>query len=159
MSDETDAGMGSDWQCVGVVSMGGAVGLGGQLCFYEFRSQAANCRATFIFVGAGIGLGGDLGGAVAPDPSSVIHNQQPDLWAALKCERPFSANDLNWSYAAMSGINVEATYGYSLCGISAGLVDPLFTDQNVSGWNVGVGATASIMVGVWKRLGTSSAYY
>ncbi|MGD0186230.1 MAG: hypothetical protein ABSC25_13400 [Roseiarcus sp.] len=159
MSADTDSGVGSDWRACGVASIGGAVVVGAQVIFFEFRSRAANCRATFLLIGGGLGIGGDLGGATAPDPSSIVHNQNPDLWTNLKCDKPFSANDLDLAYAAMSGITVSGAYGYSLQGVSAGLVTSLFTDQDVSGWCVGVGASATMMVGVWKQLGTSSAHY
>ena len=157
MSDDAAA---ADWQACGVATIGGAVGAGVQVYFFEFRSMAADCRATFLFIGGGLGLGGDLGGGTAPDPSSVIHNQIPDLWTSLEIGNgPFSANDLNLSYAALSQATAAGAYGYSAVSITAGWARPLFSSQNVSGWTVGVGLNVSMMIGVWKKLGSGSSYY
>jgi hypothetical protein len=157
MSDNVRA---TDWQACGVVSLGGAVIAGVQVYFFEFRSQQANCRATFLFIGAGLGLGGDLGGAVAPDPSSIVHNQNPDLWTSLEIGNgPFSASDLDMSYAGITQATVAGAYGYSAVAITAGFGSPLFEAQNVSGWTVGVGVTVSAMAWIWKQLGPGSSYY
>ena len=99
-----------------------------------------------------------MNSAVAPSPSDFYHNTNPDLWTSLKCTRRFSADDLDWAYGALSSITVSGAYGYNVSGIAAGLVDTLFEDQNVSGWNVGVGASAVIAMGIWKML-SSSKYW
>ena len=157
-----DSGSGADWQACGVATVGGAYFAGAMLTIFEFRSQQANCRSTFLFIGAGVGYGGDLGGATGISPGNVIHNQQPDLWTDLSGSignGPFSADDLNWSYAALCQATVAGALGYSLCTIRAGWARPLFDTTSVNGWVVGVGVVGSMMPGIWKRLGDSSAYY
>lgn len=80
------------------------------------------------------------------------------MWTRIKCKRPFSAHDLNWSYGALSTLGAAGAYGYYLLGIAAGLTDTLFEDQDVSGWGTGVGAIGAIMVGTWKMVGSSDSY-
>jgi hypothetical protein len=155
MSTEVAA---ADWQCVGVAQVGGAVVLAAGLFCFEFRSEAANFRGQYLFVGGGIGAGGSLGGGTAPSPGDFISDTPPDLWTSLQCEREFSADDLHLAYAALSNLGAAGAYGYTLMGISAGLTDPLFTDQNVSGWGTGVGISGSILVGVWTRIGGTDFY-
>jgi hypothetical protein len=149
---------GNDWQAVGVAQVGGARIVGGGIYCFEFRSLSADFRGKYLFLGAGVGAGGSLGGGSAPGPGDFITNSKPDLWSKIKCKRPFSGDDLDLAYAALSTLAVEGAYGYALTGISAGLIDPLFDSQDVSGWGTGVGVIGAILVGVWKRIG-SSAYY
>ena len=148
----------NDWQCCGVAQVGAAAGPAAGIYCFEYRSKNADFRGVYLFLGGGGGLGGSLGGAVAPSPGDVINNRLPDLWSSLRCTRPFSSDDLHLSYAAMSSAGVSACYGYSLVGISAGLITELFKSQEVSGWGIGVGASASILIGSWIRIG-SGGYY
>jgi hypothetical protein len=149
----------NDWQVVGVAQVGGVVVVGAAIYLFEFRSLVANCRVTFLFIGAALGGGGDLGGGAGPSPDSVIHNTNPDLWTSISCTRPFSASDLDVSYGALSTLGAAGAYGYFLTGISAGLVDNLFDSQDVSGWGTGVGAVGAIMAGLWKMIGNDAGYY
>lgn len=148
----------NDWQCCGVAQVGAAAGAAGGIYCFEYRSLSADFRGVYLFIGAGGGAGGSLGGAVAPSPGDVINNRLPDLWTSLKCKRPFSSDDLNLSYAALSTAGVGAAYGYSLCGISAGLIKVLFSSQDVSGFGIGVGANAAILIGSWIRIGSGKYY-
>jgi hypothetical protein len=147
-----------DWQCCGVAQVGAAAGPAAGIYCFEYRSLSADFRGVYLFVGAGGGAGGSMGGAVAPSPGDVINNRLPDLWTPIKCKRPFSSDELDMSYAALSTAGVGAAYGYSLCGISAGLIKVLFTSQNVSGFGISVGASAAVLMGSWIRIG-SSGYY
>ncbi len=60
----------------------------------------------------------------------------------------YPGDDLDLAYAALSALGAGAAYGYTLMGVSAGLVDPLFESVEVSGWGTGVGVSGSILVGV-----------
>ena len=148
----------TDWQACGVATVGGVRIVGAGIWLFEFRSRIADFRGSYILSAGSLGLGGSLGGGAGPSPVDVISNSKPDLWTSLKCARAFSADDLNWAYGALSCLSVSAAYGYSLMGISAGLLDSLFDSQDVSGWGTGVGATANISVGAWKRLDGKSYY-
>lgn len=149
----------ADWSCVGVAQVGGGFGVAAGIYCFEFRSLSANFRGTYLFVGGGLGVGGSLGGGVAPSPGDFVnHDQVPDLWTPLVCRRPFSGDDLDKAYAALTTLGVGAAYGYAVTSISAGWVDPLFTDQNVSGWGTGVGVAGAMMPGVWIRIGMSDYY-
>lgn len=147
-----------DWEVQGVAQVGGVDVVGAGLFMFEFRSKHANFRGPYVFGGGALGLGGSLGGGSGPSPADVATNTQPNAWTAIKCTRDFSAEDLNWAYAALSVLGAGAAYGYSLLGISAGLTDELFRDIDVSGWGTGVGAVGAIMVGVWKQMGGGNYY-
>jgi hypothetical protein len=149
---------GDDWQACGIAQIGAVAGIGAATYFFQFRSQKADFSGAYLFVGGALGLGGDMGGGAGPSPADVATNTRPDLWTSLKCVRAFSADDLNWAYGALSTLAAGVAYGYALTGISGGLVDPLFTDQEVSGWGTGVGVIGAILAGVWKRLGDGTSY-
>ena len=153
MSARTKA---SDWEAVGVAQAGGVYGVGAGLYYFGFQSQMANCQAQFVFAGGALGVGGSLGGGAGPSPWDVITNTPQSMWTRIKCKRPFSASDLNWSYGALSTLGISGAYGYYLLGIAAGLTDSLFEDQDVSGWGTGLGAIGAIMVGTWKMVGSTS---
>ena len=42
--------------------------------------------------------------------------------------------------------------------ITAGIFDRLFQNQYIRGWGIGVGMSASIMKGIWRRLSVKSYY-
>jgi hypothetical protein len=149
----------SDWEVTSIAQVGGVVGVGGGIYCFDFKSRDANHHGTFIFTGGALGLGGSMGGAVAPSPSDFMSNNGSiNLYSRIRCSRPFSSDDLNHSYGALSVLGVNATYGYGLMGISSGLISENFRDADVSGWGVGVGLVGAIMIGVWQRLGTGGSY-
>jgi len=153
-----DSAKATDWEVCGVAQAGGAVGVAVGTSVWQFRSALANRQANYNFTGAGLGLGGDLGGAGAPSPVDVAKNQQPNLWTQLQCDTAFSLNDLNGSSGRITSAGAGFALGYSIVYISAGTFPSLFHSQNVSGWSVGVGANASVMVGMWNQMGASSQY-
>jgi hypothetical protein len=148
----------TDWEACGVAQAGGAVGVAVGTSVWQFRSALANRQANFNFTGVGAGVGGDLGGGVAPSPANVATNTQPNLWTSLTCNTPFSLNDLNASSGRITSAGASAGIGYSAVFISAGTFPSLFSSQNVSGWNTGVGANASVLLGMWNMMGSSSQY-
>lgn len=120
---------------------------------FQFRSRQADFMGEYLFVGGGLGLNGSLNGAIAPSPSDFANGGHDiDLWSDIRVSRPFSADDLNLSYAAVCFVGINAAYGYGLMTITAGWANPLFSTQNVSGWGVGVGIGGAMMGGIWKRL-------
>ncbi|WP_156387400.1 hypothetical protein [Devosia sp. Root105] len=150
--------MAADWQCVGVAQVGAAVIVAGGIYCFEFRSSSANVRAKFLFIGGGLGAGGSLGGGMSPSPLDFATNTIPDIWTSLECRRPFSANELDKAYAALTTLGAAFALGYSLMSITGGWVDPLFTAQNVSGWGTGVGAGGAMMPGIWLMLDSTDYY-
>lgn len=149
----------NDWQCVCIAQVGvGALAAAGVYAF-EFRSRNADYRGVFSFGGVGAGIGGSLGGSTAPSPSDVAHNRNPDLWTSLRVRRPFSANDLNHSFAGIESAGASAIVGYSLVTITAGFWDILFYEQDVSGWGIGgLGLSAVNLTGMWFRANESRYY-
>jgi hypothetical protein len=141
-----------DWQAVGIAQAGGADIVGAGIYCFNFRSLSANFSGTYLFIGAGVGLGGSLGGGTAPSPSQFVSKAYPNLYSPIKCRRPFSGDDLDMSYAVLETLQVQVAYGYSLTHISAGWVDKLFASQDASGWGTGVGAGGAVLVGIWKRI-------
>jgi hypothetical protein len=151
---------GSDWEVTSIAQVGGVVGIGAGIYCFDFKSKEANNHSTFILVGGALGFGGSMGGGVTPSPSDFISNNGTiDLYSRIKCSRPFSSDDLDKSYAALSVLGFNAAYGYSLMGISSGLFPENFKDVDVSGWGTGVGSVGAIMIGVWKRLGSGGSYH
>ncbi len=148
----------NDWQAVGIAQAGGARFVGAGIYCFEFRSLSANFRGKYLFVGAGVGLGGSLGGGAGPSPIDFISNNVPDMWTPLACIRPFSGDDLNIKYAVLSTLGAAGSYGYYLTEITAGWSDQLFRSENVSGWGTGVGGIGAMLVGIWKHIG-STGYY
>jgi hypothetical protein len=155
MSTSTKA---SDWECVGIATVGAAAGGGGTLSMFQFRSKAADFLGEFLFVAGGLGLGGSLNSAVAPSPTD-LYNRGRDInyWSKIT-SKAFSADDLSNAHAVMSSAGVSAAYGYSLVYIGAGFFDVLFKNQYIGGWGIGVGASLSAMRGVWVRLSSKNYY-
>ena len=139
----------SDWQVAGIAQVGGAAGLGAGVWWFEFFSQAVNTREPFMFIGAGIGAGGSIGGASAPDLTD-LGNAKP-AYSQLACARPFSVSDLDMSIGRLTSAGAGIGPGYGLLYISGLNTDgALFSSQSVSGWTIGVGATAIAVIGYWR---------
>jgi len=156
MSYYLDHGVANDWEACSIASAGGAAGMGVAAYFFEFRSQKANCRAYFVFVGAAIGEGGGLsfsGGS----PDELLHNTDANAWSTLDCGY-FSLSQLDLAVGQVFSGGGSLGYGYSATGISAGLWPVLFARQNVSGWGSGFGLSATGTTGFWKQVGDSDMY-
>lgn len=153
MSTSTKA---SDWECVGIATVGLAAGGGGALSMFQFRSKAADFMGEFLFVAGGVGIGGSLNSAVAPSPTDLYNRgRNMNYWSKIT-SKAFSADDLSNAHAVMSSAGVSAAYGYSLVYIGAGFFDVLFKNQYIGGWGIGVGASASALRGVWVRLSSKN---
>lgn len=146
---------GYDWEICGVAQMGGVVGVGAGVWWFMMRSRVANSQGKLILTAAGIGAGGSMGGGTAPSPGDVIYNRQPDLWTRVPCMRPFSLDDMNWTYGAVTMASAGAAYGYSITRITAGFGIQLFRSVSVGGWGTGVGLVGGMFPGVWKVLESS----
>jgi hypothetical protein len=143
----------ADWQALSIVTMGGAAGVGAEVIFFQFRSKEADYEGTYLFLGAGLGAGGSLGGAIAPSPSDFANGgHNINLWSDIKSKKPFSGDDLDATYLAVDSASFAGAYGYSVMLITAGTFTKYFSMQNVGGWGVGVGVTISGMGGILKRL-------
>lgn len=149
---------GADWQACGVAQVGVVVGVGAGLYIFEFRSKVANTRAKYTFLSVGFGLGGSLGGGVAPSPVDVAKNRLPEIWSDVKCSRPFSLEDLNHSYGVLETIGAAGAIGYYATRISAGWATKLFDQQVTSGWGTGVGIIGAVLSGVWTGWQMSDYY-
>jgi hypothetical protein len=156
MSINTEA---FDWEACGVAQAGGVCGLGAGIFLYEFRSRIANFRGTYLLTGLAIGLGGSLGGGVAPSPWNVATNTQPNLWSSINCTRPFSGDDLDTCYGSVETVGAAGALGYFLTRISGGYGIRLFDRQNVSGWGTGVGVIGAILPGMWTRIGQPNTFW
>jgi hypothetical protein len=138
----------NDWEVAGVAQVGGAAAVGGGVWWLEFRSSAAGMKETFMFGGLGIGVGGSVGGASAPDFSTAQPSYSP-----LACERAFSIHDLNYSAGRLTTAGAGLAVGYGLVYVSAFNFDgALFSSQSCHGFTVGVGASAITTVGMWRSM-------
>lgn len=152
-----------DWAVLGICQMGGAAFAGGGIWFFDFKSLTAEVSSPFIFIGAGLGLGGSLGGGYFPDldifyktgKAAVLARGDEYTW--LNCENAFSAADLNMAFGRLStaGVGVALGYGFTFLSAGKGILKPksLFLSQSCGGWGTGVGASAITTIGVWQRLG------
>jgi hypothetical protein len=149
----------NDWECVGVATVGGAGGAGAAITMFQFRSKSADFLGEYIFVAAGVGLGGSLNSGVAPSPTD-FYNKGRDInyWSKINGNRSFSADDLSNCMGVMTSAGVSAAYGYSLVYITAGVFDILFKNQYIGGWGIGVGMSLSAMRGYFIRLSTKNYY-
>jgi hypothetical protein len=136
----------SDWQFAGVVTMGGAGGIGAGVFWFEFFSQRAAVREVFYLAAAGLGLGGSLGGA-----SPVTRRGTVD-YSPISCIRPFSVNDLDNSSGAIGSGGVALVVGIGYTFISALNREGLMFQRNGGvGINLGgAGAGVFEMMGTWR---------
>ncbi len=138
----------TDWEVAGVAQVGGAATVGGGVWMFEFKSTLAAVKQPFIFVGGGLGLGGSMGGASAPDMSSGTPS-----YTALTCDRAFSINDLSGSAGRLTTAGAGLSVGYGVTIITAfNWGGSMFSSQECYGISIGVGASAITMVGYWHTL-------
>ena len=148
-----------DWNVTGIMQIGGAEGLGAVAFLFQFQSYDAGQEGHYVaFFGAGLGLGGDLGGASIPmsDIIDSLRGKQQKLpsasaFTALECDNPFSMRELNHAPGRLTTAGAGLAVGYSLLFITATRVfHPLFRSQSCGGWGTGVGASAITTVGYWQ---------
>jgi len=138
----------TDWEVAGVAQVGGAATVGGGLWMFEFKSSLAGMKVPFLFIGAGLGLGGSIGGASAPDMSSG----QPS-YTALRCDRAFGVDDLSGSAGRLTTAGAGMAVGYGVVIITAfNFRGPMFASQECYGFTIGVGASAMTTVGMWQEM-------
>lgn len=146
MNYETRA---SDWKVSGLGELSGALGLAGGVWLFGFRSNTAQCKALLLFSGMGGGLGIELKlkGAIN-GLKEVLQGLSAPLFAEgegnpIKCDRAFSAAELNGKFGLISSVGVAAGARYGVAAISAfSIRKNYFKLQPVHGWNAGVGASA-----------------
>lgn len=153
----------TDWECVGVATVGAAGGVAAAIQCFEFRSAEAKFRGAYLFTGVGVGLGGNLGGGIMPSPADIVTNTKPDLWTPLRCVQAFSADDLDMAPGTYATISAGLALSYSLTSITAktivnGNAVLIFGPTDVSGWSVGSGLNATAQVGMWTRVGGGKYY-
>jgi len=138
----------TDWEVAGVAQVGGAATLGGGAWMFEFKSTLAAVKQAFVFVGAGLGVGGSVGGASAPDFSAGTPS-----YTAITCDRAFSVDDLSGSAGRLTTAGAGLAVGYGVTIISAfNLRGSMFSSQECYGISIGVGAGAMTTVGYWHTL-------
>ena len=149
----------NDWEAVGLVQMGGAVGAAAGAWMFHFQSHANNFGCAMGFFGGGVGEAGSIGGTTAPNWKRIYEDllkkkgPKPPVLALSKiqCDREFSASDLNWSFGTLGWMGASLSIGYSNLVIRAtNTSGSLFSGQECGGWGFGVGAGALYVVGVWK---------
>ncbi|MCX7068684.1 MAG: hypothetical protein NTW85_13480 [Methylococcales bacterium] len=149
-----------DWQVTGVCQVGGAVTVGGGIWLFQFQSYDAGPEGhIFMFVGAGFGLGGSIGGASLPLGAILdqlrgkkLVSSSPLSWSDIDCDSAFSADNLNYAPGRITTGGAGLAVGYSLLYISAKNLPfrGLFHSQSCGGWGTAVGASAITTVGFWK---------
>ncbi len=100
-------------------------------------------------MGYGLGMGGSANGGSMPSPQDILRNRMPNLYTRIQCDRFFSLNDLHRSGGRISSIGAGVVLGYGAAYISAGLWDPCFTSQGVTGLSISTGAAALCLAGLW----------
>lgn len=146
----------SDWEFAGICQIGGAAGLGAGGFMFEFRSATANMREEVFFVGGGIGLGGNVGGAGAPDFSTGEMS-----FSSIECDNPFSLIGLHNAGGRLTSGGAAVIVGLGITYISAFTFrESFFHSQGGFGFSAGgFGAGGYTFAGLWKvgRLMTRSS--
>lgn len=157
----------NDWEIAGIAQVGGADVVGAGVYFFEFRSKAADFRGQFIFIGGGLGLGGSVGGASMPAPGDFVCARAYSPFSSLRCDRDFSADDLDLVAGRITSAGASFAYGYSVVRVTAftnalaagpgllvqAFLPTLFHSFPASGWGTGVGASVTVFSGIWKKIG------
>ncbi len=137
----------ADWEFTGVCQIGGAAGLGGGGFMFEFRSATAEVREEVFFIGGGIGAGGSMGGAGAPDISTGQMSFSP-----ITCDQPFSLSNLHNCGGRLTSLGAAAVLGAGMLYISAATFrEEYFHSQGGFGFSLGgFGLGGFTFVGLWK---------
>ena len=143
----------TDWEFACICQIGGAAGLGGGAFMFDFKSESAEVHEEVFFFGGGIGVGGSVGGAFAPDLSTGRVSFSP-----ITCENPFSLNNLHNCIARITSLGASLAVGAGIMYISAG---NYFNGQGGFGLSVGgVGLAGFTFMGIWEvgRLAIRSSH-
>ena len=133
----------SDWQLTHIAQVGGASTVGAGVYFFELKSQEADVRKPFAFGGAGLGMGGSMGGGTLDGAPCEM----------LECIS-FSALDLHGCYGLVAGGGVALGAGAGAAVFSAlrtrndGVEEALFLAAEAGGMS-GVALGGSSLVGRW----------
>ncbi|MGA2776910.1 MAG: hypothetical protein ABSF94_05085 [Steroidobacteraceae bacterium] len=152
MSLDTKA---KDWQvCMLLNIAAGAVVAAGTYRF-DFYSESAGLTARFKFVGAGLGAGGNLSGALLP---ADIGSFGP--WSSIKCDQSFSVWDLNGSWGRLTSVSfgMGVTLGPMMISAARNFWSfaSWFHSQDVGGFGTGPGGVSGeVLIGRWTYAGTS----
>src|SRR5262249_377233 len=103
---------------------------------FDFRSEEADYSHLFIFTGFAYSLG------------SMISQGTGENWTGLKCDKPFSACDLNWNRGRINAQRAGLWFGWGSIRIWA---NDCFTKQKCEGVSVLAGASLLDIDGLWKK--------
>jgi hypothetical protein len=145
MSATTNA---TDWHVNALAQIAGGCGPGAGIFAFIFKSQSAGVEAQFVFGGAGLGAGLKQSSSIATGSLS------PTSFSRIRCDMPFSANDLNGAGGRLTQLGLSVTVGYSWVYISAWTSEgTLFHSQSAHGWSGGVAMSGVVLHGVWGKIG------
>lgn len=154
----------SDWEVAGIGCLAGGAGAAGGWFFFLFKSQSADVSCGCRFVGAGIGVGADLGKIgkslklISNAPRlerlfSVLSYAaaSPVSYSPLQVNEAFSLDDLHNSPGRLTMGTAAPVYGYTMMYITAatGIFSNYFASAPCHGWGVGFGAAAMTTIGMW----------
>lgn len=138
----------SDWKIAGAAQLGGGAAVGGGVFMFVVQSDTANFSGSYTFAGAGLAVGGSMGGASMPDFSTGGLS-----WTNLECDRAFSADDLDGSAGRLTTAGAGLAVGAGVVIVTAfNWGGYLFSSQECYGFSVGVGASAASLVGRWDLI-------
>lgn len=133
----------SDWQLTHIAQVGGASTVGAGVYFFQLRSEEANVNKAFAFGGAGLGLGGSMGGGTLDGSPCEM----------LECIS-FSALDLHGCYGLVAGGGIGLAVGAGAAVFTAlrtrpdGQEEVLFLAAEAGG-AAGVALGGSSLIGRW----------
>lgn len=162
----------SNWGAFSVASANSVIGLGARGTVYVFRNFDNTDKFLFILadLGFGFSIGIRLNQAIRNLAKALLSNKDfanPDSYTRITVNKPFSANDLNWSSGAEATIGIALLLaGYSATTVSAwpffqGAPVPgaevnndYFTSQVIYSTNdIGLSANAAYQfIGRWVKL-------
>jgi hypothetical protein len=142
----------TDWEVAAVGTFTFAAGPAGRGGVFSFRNGSyatdpvySGLTYDMLFIGGGFGvdIGARMGGkteALKAKPSGLFKK-----WHSIKCDRPFSAMDLDGSSGRITNLTLAVV---DIVLISAGNTKgSLFGGQSVTG--IGIGLGGAVTVGAW----------
>lgn len=138
----------NDWKVAGAAQVGGGAGPAAGVWTFVFQSEQAQFSGMYAYGGFGLGAGGSVGGASAPDLRTGGLS-----WTQLECEKNFSADDLDGAGGRLTTAGAGLAVGYGAAIITAfGWNGFFFSSQECFGFSIGVGASAVTTAGRWERM-------